>query len=440
MKVSEIPLITVSYNTPELVERLVASFRKYYSNSIHIVDGSNTEKYDDLHQACAKFKNLTIHHFDYNIHHGPGMAWALNNLQLNEQVLILDSDIEIVKNGFLESLQQSLRPEHYGVGYLNVVDEAGFELKDGSQGITYLHPACMLCNLSVLKQWPLPTRHGAPLFRPMKALHDTDQSHLVIEVPWVRDDLQSKDPPNYIRHLWKGTVKKNNNSYQLGDWLISAKRRDTLLQALVDNIPAAARVVVEVGENDGLLARKVKKSRPDIHYYCIKNSALTQHQKAVISDETLYIELDNPDRGALESFENADCWILDQCIETVREPARLFKVLRSVIKPAAAVLMVIPHPQNWHALAKSAAGEQDEYAQDAYSAPIIHKPNISKLQSWLGSAGFVITSGFATEVGTKASDEILDNFKHLLEMTNQDPSSIVKNANTEKYVLIARPV
>ena len=41
MIATEIPVITVSYNTPELINNLLTTFREKYTNPYYIIDGSD---------------------------------------------------------------------------------------------------------------------------------------------------------------------------------------------------------------------------------------------------------------------------------------------------------------------------------------------------------------------------------------------------------------
>lgn len=41
MDIQTIPLISVSYNSAELIEDLLSSFRRHYANPVTIIDGSS---------------------------------------------------------------------------------------------------------------------------------------------------------------------------------------------------------------------------------------------------------------------------------------------------------------------------------------------------------------------------------------------------------------
>src|SRR5471030_1504717 len=191
MDIQQIPVISVSYNSAELIEDLLRCFRAHYRNPVTIIDGSSAAHYPAIEAVCARYPDVRFIHFDYNIHHGPGMAWAFQNLPLQGQVLMLDSDIQVIAPGFLESMAEQLQPGMYGVGYVNHVNEGGFDVDYAEGAIRYLHPACMLVNIEVLKQWPMPTKHGAPMTEPMLAIHRAGRHELIKGIDWLRNDFRA---------------------------------------------------------------------------------------------------------------------------------------------------------------------------------------------------------------------------------------------------------
>ncbi len=145
--------------------------------------------------------NVNIIHFDTNIHHGGGLAYGLKTIT-TKQVLFLDSDICILKGGFIEDLQSKLRPESYGIGDISDVNEFGVNIPDG---IKYLHPSFALINREVALNYPLPTRCGAPMIETMR------ENPPIQHEKWVADDLLNSIQNKrcqYFVHEWSGTVKR----------------------------------------------------------------------------------------------------------------------------------------------------------------------------------------------------------------------------------------
>lgn len=190
--------VTVNYNTTDLVKKMIDSFRVFYETKIYIIDGSEKKHYEQLKNM--ELENCEIIHFGFNIHHGPGMAWAITNLD-SDQILVLDSDI-VIHQRFVEVLESRLDGWQYGSGDVQIVDRQGWNV---TQGIRYLHPACMLVNRNVALQWPLPKKHGAPMIDTMIAIHEKERSGLLSYCPEVDTRIHNGI---YITHNWQGTVKR----------------------------------------------------------------------------------------------------------------------------------------------------------------------------------------------------------------------------------------
>jgi len=206
-------VLSVSYNTPDLVMRMVKSLRQFHDNEILIVDGSNKYNYDKLKDQITDQENIEIHHFAHNIHHGPGMAYGITAID-SDQILVMDSDVIVLK-GFLGLLETMLEKSGYGIGDVQLVDKAGWNIggyeraikKDEYKtGIAFLHPACMLINREVALQWPMPIKHGAPMITPMMAITEAGRTDLLQHCDWIFNDFR-REPKQYISHEWQGTVK-----------------------------------------------------------------------------------------------------------------------------------------------------------------------------------------------------------------------------------------
>ena len=108
-------VVSVNYRTPDLIEKQYRGIRKFIGNvPIRIVDGSGC-KCRNLERIRATDSNFTIDYFDYNIHHGPGMDYALKTSKY-DYLLIFDSDNWPNREGLLEGMMELMDEKTWGVG------------------------------------------------------------------------------------------------------------------------------------------------------------------------------------------------------------------------------------------------------------------------------------------------------------------------------------
>ena len=143
-----VTVLTVNYNTPDLISRLVHSVREHLGEdiNIYIVDGSDQNIYKNVDD-----KNITHHKLGFNIHHGPGMDYGINRIN-TPYTLILDSDTQLSSN-ILNTYNTIIPVEFYAAGHVCYVDMTGHVNGDSNGrnngnasefSIKYTHPMCLL--------------------------------------------------------------------------------------------------------------------------------------------------------------------------------------------------------------------------------------------------------------------------------------------------------
>nr|WP_315401848.1 methyltransferase domain-containing protein [uncultured Duganella sp.] len=436
--VERIPVISVSYNSAELVEELLRSLRAHYPNPVTIIDGSSAEHAGAIGAVCARFADVEFIHFDYNIHHGPGMAWAFQNLALAGPVLVLDSDVVVLGRGFIESMLEHLGPGMYGVGYTNHVNEGGFDVDYEAGAVRYLHPACMLVNIEVVRQWPMPTRHGAPMTAPMLALHRAGKDDLIAGVQWLKEDFKVDGVNHYLRHDWQGTVKRVG-SYHLDDWEQAARAAATLRLQVQSLLPARLARVVEIGAGDGALARAVKQDHPACDYTAIGLDPANPALRKGACDHVLDADVDSLGDDFFRHYADVDCWILERVLERVRHPERLLQRIRKVIAPGAVIVAVMPNAQHWSVLGRLCGGDL-RYAETGLLAE-----GQRRLFSRATLFELFQHGGFAVSEGLQILDRPLDNpavaaaVRQLAASVGANPALAVTDAQASAYIVHAIP-
>lgn len=199
-----ITAITVVYNTKDLLERSVYSFRKWYDHRLIVVNGSDPGSECDIYckTDLQQYRGIHVYNIGHNIGHGDGMHYAMERCT-TKHALVFDSDIYMNKHGVVEGMMAKMADDVYGVGLICQADEHG---RNVEKGIPYMHPYFMLLNVKEYFKWPRFVHHGAPCYQTMNALHRAGKSDMLIDFP-VAD---------YVDHEWRGTRKINPPEFLRG--------------------------------------------------------------------------------------------------------------------------------------------------------------------------------------------------------------------------------
>lgn len=422
MDIQSIPLISVSYNSAELINDLLGSFRKHYRNPVTIIDGSSAEHVAAIAAVCARYADVKFIHFNYNIHHGPGMAWAYQSLSLSGPVLVLDSDVLVINPGLVEALATELKPGMYGVGYVNHVNEGGFDVDYTEGAVRYLHPACMLCNIDVVRQWPMPTKHGAPNIEPMLAIHRAGRHDLIAGVQWVKEDFSPTFlPKHYLRHDWQGTVVRTGG-YHLEEWQRSVIQKQTAPPAPVDAMvdadqdllrlmPAHASTVVEVGCKTEALASAYRNANPSCHYAHVSQRDCEEGGDAFYAARA-----------------HCDLWVLNDVLARMRDPWRVLSRIRGCLPASGSVIVCLPNAQHWSVVAKHCVGDfRYEEAGLMASSNLRFFTRATMLEMFV-RAGFRMEQGFPRIRNELKNENVATAIRAMAAAVGADPELALQDS------------
>jgi len=432
MPIEQIPVLTVSYNAPDLIAALLTTFRQFYQNRIYVIDGSRPEVAEQIRAITAQFDNVEFIAFGYNIHHGPGMSWAINHLDLHGPVLFLDSDVEIVRGGFIESLYEQLTPELYGVGSVHQVNEQGYDVATGA--VSYLHPACMLCNIDVVRQWPMPIKHGAPLIQTMLALHNAGERRLIRNVEWVKNDFGSNPERIFIKHDWQGTVIRTGGyHYEMPTATLHID------EDLLRHVPVTAQKLVDVGCADGAFAKAYKTRNPISNYTGIELDLMTANAARLHCDFVFNADIEQAGNDFYAHVAGADCWILGNVLDQLTDPWALLAKIRASIAPGGTVVASVRNFQHWSMQARVNAGDLRYQAGGALDPAHRRIFTRGTMLEMFQHAGFTISGGAACILDEPAREKYLPAIRLMAEASGLDPAIAVEDALPVQYILTAIP-
>lgn len=447
--VFKIPVITISYNAPDLIQSLLASFRRFYPNPCYIIDGSEPSQLGEITRIAAAFDNVQLIGFGYNIHHGPGMAWAIANLPLSGPVLFLDSDILVVNGGFIESMLTVLKPGMYGVGSVGYVNSIGQTTALSEDAIRHLHPACMLCNIEVMRAWPLPIKHGAPMIATMSALKDASQSRLIQGVDWIGNDFEKGSDKIFLEHDWQGTVVRTGG-YHLD---IQDAKPPAMLEVtdnsakpagynhdLLSLIPRDSTNLIEIGCKNGNIAAAYKRTNSSCDFVGVEIDASAAQLAEKNCDTAWHLDIEAADEQFFERMSDRTCWIFGDVLEHLRDPWLLLSKIRRVIPANGCIVASIPNAQHWTMQAKLSIGDFRYESGGLFDRTHLRWFTRATIFEMFQSAGFVIAEGYPRVFDEPARAAVLPVIKLMAETVGADGDLAVQDSIPLQYVVRAIPV
>lgn len=454
MSIHDIDIVTVSYNAPELLQGLLTSLRRFYPNRIHVVDGSDAGQLPRIREVAAGVAGVELHEMGYNIHHGPGLAWAIQHLPLSPRVLFMDTDIVVLRAGFLESLAEALQPGDYGAGGVAYVNRDGFDIPYGYGAVAYLHPPCMLCNLDVMKQWPMPIKHGAPMVAPMLALHDAGRSDLLRSLDWAKNDVLMGTEKIFIDHIGRGTSTATGG-YHLEEWMtevqakMAARQHNPTAEVaselragaynpdLLALIPATASAVLEVGCSTGGLAQAVKATRPACHYIGVEFDAQAAEMAARHCDRVLALDIESGGPALFADYADRDCWVFGDVLEHLRDPWKVLSQIRKVLPAHGCVVASVPNAQHWSIQARLAVGEFRYEGTGLLDRTHLRWFTRVTLFELFQAVGLRIEAGVPRIFDEPGRDKVLPAIRAMAVAMGRDPEGAVRDALPLQYVVRA---
>jgi SAM-dependent methyltransferase len=304
--------------------------------------------------------------------------------------------------------------------------------------VRYLHPACMLVNIEVVRQWPMPTRHGAPMKEPMLALHRAGKDNLIKGIQWLKEDFKVDGVNHYLRHDWQGTVKRSGG-YHLEAWEQAAREAATMRLHIQSLLPARLAKVVEIGASDGALARAVKEGNPACDYTAVAIDPDNRNLQKGACDRVLNEDVDALGDDFFRGYTDVDCWVLDQALERIRHPERLLQRIRKVIAPGSSIVAVIPNGQHWSVLARLCIGDL-RYADSGILATSNRRMfSRGTLFELFQQNGFAVEQGLQMQLAPLQNENVVAAIRQLAVSVGADPDLAVTDAQPTAYIIRAVP-
>lgn len=208
---------------------------------------------------------------------------------------------------------------------------------------------------------------------------------------------------------------------------------------LLGMIPPQARRVVEVGCMHGAMARAYRAGNPAVHYTGIDIDPDYARVAADACDRALAGDIETLPGSTYDSLFPSDCWIFGDCLEHLRDPWKLVRMIRGSIDADGCLLACIPNAQHWSVQMRLATGlfrYEDSGLLDRTHVRWFTR--VTMMEMFL-QAGWRIEHAASRQLPQAAPPALMAGIRAVAEAAGADPAQAQVDAEAFQYLLKAVP-
>lgn len=234
-------------------------------------------------------------------------------------------------------------------------------------------------------------------------------------------------------------VHRNISSCDLDDGAMKQTPPHTIVNVdLLNLIPPDASRIVEVGCMHGAMARAYRELNPSAYYCGIDIDPKYAEIAAQFCNKTLGADIESLDKIALQELFPSDCWIFGDCLEHLRDPWRIMRMVRDRIDPNGCMLICIPNAQHWSVQMRLAIGAfryEDSGLLDRTHLQWFTRTTLLEMFS---ETGWKIEHGFSRKLPIQPPSGLLDGIKTMALAVGADVEQAVEDAMAFQYIFRLR--
>ena len=268
----------------------------------------------------------------------------------------------------------------------------------------------------------------------MFGLSKAGKIDLIRQVNWVKNDYANGTTKIYIKHEWQGTVIRTDG-YHYDTEITGQDYNSNLLPF----IPADAKNIMEIGCNNGSLARAYK----NINYICnytgldINSDMVDLARKPC--DFVFEMDIESADEHFFQDAKHVDCWIFAEVLEYLNDPLALLEKIRKVIPTNGSIVACIPNMQHWSMQARLNSGDLKYETTGLLKPHHLRWFSRNTIVEMFQQAGFQIIGGIAT-IAIETGEQFHSAIRLMAQCTGIDPEIAVQDATPLHYIIKAIPV
>lgn len=208
---------------------------------------------------------------------------------------------------------------------------------------------------------------------------------------------------------------------------------------LMGLIPADASRIVEVGCMHGAMAHAYREAHPGIHYVGIDIDPDYAQAAAQFCDQAIGADIEMLPAQEFGQLFPSDCWIFGDCLEHLRDPWRIVKMVRESIDPNGCLLVCLPNAQHWSVQMRLATGQFRYEDSGLLDRTHIRWFTRTTMIEMFTEAGWTIETGFSRQLPSQAPPALLEGIRTIAQAAGADGEQALTDANAFQYLFRLRP-
>ena len=199
-------------------------------------------------------------------------------------------------------------------------------------------------------------------------------------------------------------------------------------------IPAGARRIVEVGCMHGAMARAYREINPAAHYVGIDIDPDYAQVAAQHCDQALAADIETLPPEEFARLFPSDCWIFGDCLEHLRDPWRIVRMVRESITPDGCMLVCLPNAQHWSVQMRLATGQFHYEDSGLLDRTHLRWFTRATMIGMFTQAGWKIEHGFGRHLPTQPPAALMDGIAAMAEAAGADRAQALADAQVFQFL------